>query len=72
MLRFMNTLPPELREKLGAVRSQLTPDEQRRLFPLVMAIAREDLPAIIAELTPKPVDELVAFFRAQLATRAVA
>jgi hypothetical protein len=72
MLRFMNTLPPELREKLGAVRSQLTPDEQRRLFPLVMAIAPEDLPAIIAELTPKPVDELVAFFRAQLATRAVA
>jgi hypothetical protein len=44
MLRFMNTLPPELRGKLGAVRSQLTPDEQRRLFALVMAIAQRTCP----------------------------
>ncbi len=72
MLRFINALPAELRDKLAAVRSQLTPDEQHRLFPLVMAIAPEDLPTIVAELTPKSVDELVAFFRAQLATRAVA
>ena len=72
MLRVMNELPPELREKLAAVRSQLTPDEQQRLFPLVIAIAPEDLPGIVAALTPKPVDELVAFFRAQLATRVAA
>ena len=72
MLRFVNELAPEVRSKLMTVRSQLTPDEQTRLFPLVMSIRREDLPGVVADLTARPVDELVAFFRAKLAPRAAA
>jgi hypothetical protein len=68
----MTDLPAEMRSKLLAVRAQLSPDEQKRLIELVMAIAPEDLPKIVAELTPKSVEELVAFFRAQLGRRAAA
>ena len=54
------------------VRSQLTADEHQRLLPLVMSIRREELTGVIAELAAKPVDELVAFFRAKLAPRTAA
>ena len=72
MLRLMNELPADVRGKLMTVRSQLTPDEQARLLPLVMALRPEDLPSVVAELAAKPVDELVEFFRAKLATRVAA
>ena len=67
MMRIVAALPPEFMTKLREVRELLTPDEQSRLMPFVMAIAPDDLPAIAAELMPKTIDEIAAIFRAQLA-----
>ena len=72
MLRLASALPAELREKLAGVRAQLAPDEEKRLMRLFAAIDPSELSAIVADLTPRSVDELVTLFRAQLAKLATA
>lgn len=70
LMRLVASLPPELVAKLQAVREHLTPGEQARLVPLLMAIGPDELPAVATELMPKSIDEIAAIFRAQLAKRA--
>jgi glycine/D-amino acid oxidase-like deaminating enzyme len=65
--RFATPTLPELLAKLQAVRAQLAPAEQAKLLPFVMALGPEQLRAIGAAVSTRPIDELAAWFRAQLA-----
>ena len=64
---LLASLPIEVSAKLMQVRQKLEPDEQAGMLTLVMNIPKADFPAIIAELTTKSADEIVALFRKQLA-----
>jgi len=64
---LLASMPIEVSAKLMQVRKKLEPDEQAGMLTLVMNIPKADFPAIIAELTTKSEDEIVALFRKQLA-----
>jgi len=64
---LLASMPIDVSAKLMQVRQKLEPDEQAGMLTLVMNIPKADFPAIIAELTTKSADEIVALFRRQLA-----